>query len=463
MPPTPPAAVARTANFPRSFRRLYPVAVRGEGVHLYDAAGKGYLDFSGSAAVNFIGHGVRAIADAMAEQARTLEFAHTSQFTTPVAEEFAQELLAFAGNGLKGGAVYFTSSGSEAVESALKLARQYQVEVGQPQRTKFVSRSQSYHGATLGAVGVSGNARRRELYLPLVADSAKVSIPYCYRCAYDCKDGCTACGAKYAAELAELLKKSGRETAAFLFEPLSGATLGAAAPPANYLPEIARICREHGVLTIADEVMTGMGRTGRNFAVDHWGVQPDIIVTAKGVASGYAPLGAVLVSAKVVNALAAGSGAFVHGLTYNAHPVATAAGRAVLRRIVSEKLVARADSAGQAGAAMATELKKLRSLASVGDIRGLGLLWGVELVADKPTKKPFDPALGFSQRVAEAAFKRGLLVYPMQGCVDGYAGDHLLLAPPAVITPREIAQAVAQLAEAITETESAHSGATHAK
>jgi adenosylmethionine-8-amino-7-oxononanoate aminotransferase len=464
MPSTPPGAGhgflgKRTANFPRSFRRPYPEAVRGEGVWLYDAEGKKYLDFSGSAAVNFIGHGVRAIADAMAEQARTLEFAHTSQFATPIAEQFAAELLEFAGEAFRGGCVYFTSSGSEAIETALKLARQYQVEAGQPQRTKFASRKQSYHGATLGAVGVSGNARRRELYLPLVADSAKVSLPYCYRCRYECRD----CAHHYAEELAYLFEGAGRETAAFLFEPVSGATLGAAAPPQGYLQEVARLCREHGVLTIADEVMTGMGRTGRNFAVDHWGLQPDILVTAKGVASGYAPLGAVLVSQKVVAALAAGSGAFVHGLTYNAHPVATAAGRAVLRRIVGEKLVARADATGEAGTALATALKKLRSLASVGDVRGLGLLWGVEFVADKDTKHPFPVEAGFAQRVGEGCFRRGLLVYPMQGCVDGYGGDHLLLAPPAVITPAEIEQAVGLLAQAITETESALTGAPRAK
>lgn len=464
MPPSQPVAVSWSSAFPRSFRRTYPQAVRGEGAWLYDAAGKRYLDFSGSAAVNFIGHGVREVADAIAEQARTLEFAHTSQFATPVAEEFAQELLAFAGEGFTGGCVYFTSSGSEAIETALKLARQYQVEAGQKQRTKFASRNQSYHGATLGAVGVSGNARRRELYLPLVEDSAKVSIPYCYRCHYDCKSGCESCGAKYAAELADLLSTHGRETAAFLFEPISGATLGATVPPANYLPEVARLCAQHGVLTIADEVMTGMGRTGRNFAVDHWKVRPDIMVTAKGVASGYAPLGAVIASRKIVTAIAAGSGAFVHGLTYNAHPISTAAGRAVLRKIVQDKLVARADSGGAAGSAMATELKRLGTLDCVGDVRGLGLLWGVEFVADKETKKPFDAALGFSQRVAEAAFRRGLLVYPMQGSVDGYSGDHLLLAPPAVITPEEIATAVTQLSEAIVEAQTeAASGAPRAK
>src|SRR4051812_8253910 len=225
MPPPKPAA-AHPAAFPRSFRKNYPIAARGEGVYLYDAAGKRYLDFDGSAAVNFIGHGVREIADALAAQAAQLEFVHSSHFSTAIAETFARELLEFAGEGFRGGAVYFTSGGSEAVETALKLARQYQVEVGQPQRTRFISRSQSDHGATLGAVGVSGNPRRREMYLPLVVASLKVATPYCYRCDHDCTDGCEACGAKYAAELAGLLDSHGNEAAAFLFEPISGATLG---------------------------------------------------------------------------------------------------------------------------------------------------------------------------------------------------------------------------------------------
>jgi adenosylmethionine-8-amino-7-oxononanoate aminotransferase len=431
----------RSSVFRRSFSKTFPAAVRGEGALLWDSEGKQYLDFSGSAAVNLIGHGVREIADAMSEQARALEFVHTSQFTTPVAEEYARELLEFAGENFRGGAVFFTCGGSEAVESALKLARQYQVEIGQKQRFQVFSRRQSYHGATLGALAVSGNIRRRQIYLPMVREFEQFSLPYCYRCRYDCKD----CAQHYAAELERALAGSQGEAAAFIFEPVSGATLGAAVPPPGYLQQMADICRRHGVLLIADEVMTGMGRTGRNFAVDHWGVAPAIIVTAKGMSSGYSPLGAVIATARVVDAIASGSGSFTHGFTYNAHPVSVAVGRAVLRRIREHKLVAAASEQGTAGAALKSALQSLRDLPAVGDVRGIGLLWGIEFVADKKTKQPFPMELNFAGRVGQAAAARGLLVYPMQGCMDGYAGDHLLIAPPAVISSEQIAWAAEQL------------------
>ncbi len=437
----------------RSFRKPYPAAVRGEGAYVWDADGKRYLDFSGSAAVNFIGHGVREIADAMLEQARRLEFVHTSQFTTPVAEEFAAELLDFAGDHFRGGAVYFTSGGSESVETALKLARQYQVEIGQPTRYQVLSRNQSYHGSTLGALSVSGNRKRREIYLPMVREFAHVGIPYCYRCNFDCTDGCRNCGQQYAAELERAIEAANGEAAAFIFEPVSGATLGAVTPPPGYLQSIAEICRRHGVLLIADEVMTGMGRTGRNFAVEHWQVVPDILAAAKGLSSGYTPLGAVIVSKKIVDAIAAGSGAFVHGFTYNAHPVSVAAGRAVLRRVQSLDLVRAADSstAGTAGSALKTGLETLRDLDVVGDVRGLGLLWGVEFVCDKKTKQPFPPERNFAGQIGEGCRRRGLLVYPIQGCVDGVSGDHLLIAPPAVITVEQIGWGVEELRVAVAD------------
>jgi adenosylmethionine-8-amino-7-oxononanoate aminotransferase len=433
--------------FRRSFSKQFPAAVRGEGALLWDSEGKQYLDFSGSAAVNLIGHGVREITDAMSVQARTLEFVHTSQFTTPVAEEYARELLDFAGESFIGGAVFFTCGGSEAVESALKLARQYQVEIGQKQRFQVFSRRQSYHGATLGALAVSGNVRRRQMYLPMVREFEQVSLPYCYRCPYDCNN----CGQQYAAELERALAASNNEAAAFIFEPVSGATLGAAVPPQAYLQEIAATCRRHGVLLIADEVMTGMGRTGRNFAVEHWSVAPDIIVTAKGMSSGYAPLGAVIASERAVDVIANGSGSFTHGFTYNAHPVSVAVGRAVLRHILEHKLVQAASQQGTAGAALKSALESLRDVPSVGDVRGIGLLWGVEFVADKKAKQPFPMELNFAGRVGQAAAARGLLVYPMQGCVDGYAGDHLLIAPPAVTSPEQIRWAMDKLAAAVSE------------
>jgi adenosylmethionine-8-amino-7-oxononanoate aminotransferase len=449
----------------RSFRRAYPAAVRGEGVYVWDGDGKRYLDFSGSAAVNFIGHGVREISDAMMEQARQLEFVHTSQFTTPVAEEFAQELLDFAGEHFRGGAVYFTSGGSESVETALKLARQYQVEIGQPKRHRILSRNQSYHGATLGALAVSGNKKRREIYLPMVREFEHIGMPYCYRCAFDCTDSCYNCGQQYAAELERAIEATDGEAAAFIFEPMSGATLGAVTPPPGYLQAVAEICRRHGVLLIADEVMTGMGRTGRNFAVEHWQVAPDILITAKGLSSGYAPLGAVIASKHVVDAMAGGaeggqdcpphtgSGAFLHGFTYNAHPISVAAGRAVLRRLQSLNFVHAADSnaEGTTGSTLKEALEGLRDLDTVGDVRGLGMLWGVEFVADKKTKVPFPPEKNFSGLVGQACLRRGLLVYPMQGSVDGVAGDHLLIAPPAVITSEQIEWSVDQLRHAIAE------------
>ena len=451
-----PDQAAQTAVLRRSFRKQFPSAVRGEGVYLWDADGKRYLDLAGSAAVNLIGHGVPEISAAMAEQAAKVEFVHTSQFTTPVAEEYARELLAFAGDHFSGGAVYFTCGGSESIETALKLARQYQVEIGQTKRFQVLSRQQSYHGSTLGALSVSGNKRRREIYLPMVREFAHVGMPYCYRCAFDCTDGCRNCGQQYAAELERAIVAAQGEAAAFVFEPVSGATLGAVVPPPGYLQSIAEICKRHGILLIADEVMTGMGRTGRNFAVDHWEVRPDILVAAKGLSSGYAPLGAVIVSKRVVDAIAQGSGAFLHGFTYNAHPISLSAGRAVLRYLQAKKLVEAANSnpPGTPAAQFKDGLQTLRAENSVGDVRGIGLLMAVEFVADQKTKRPFPTEQTFSARVGAAALKRGLLVYPMQGCVDGIAGDHVLLAPPAVITPEQIRWSVDQLSAAIRETES---------
>jgi adenosylmethionine-8-amino-7-oxononanoate aminotransferase len=442
---------ARSAVFRRSFRKIFPSAVRGEGVYLWDAEGKRYLDFSGSAAVNLIGHGVTEITEAMTEQARHLEFVHSSQFTTPVAEDYARELLEFAGENFRGGAVYFTCGGSESVETALKLARQYQVEIGQTNRYQVLSRTQSYHGSTLGALAVSGNPRRREIYLPMVREFAHVGIPYCYRCHYDCTDGCRNCGQEYAAELERAIASSRGETAAFIFEPVSGATLGAAVPPPGYLEKVAELCRRHGVLLIADEVMTGMGRTGRNFAVEHWDMSPDILIAAKGLSSGYAPLGAVIATKKVVDGIA--SGAFLHGFTYNAHPISLATGRAVLRRLRQQNLVPAADSGreGTVAAKLEHSLSSLLASKAVGDVRGIGLLRGVEFVSDKQSKKPFAPELNFAGQVANAALKRGLLVYPMQGCVDGVSGDHLLIAPPAVITAEQIDWSVDQLKQSIDE------------
>jgi len=441
----------------RSFRKTFPPAVRGVGAYLWDAQGKQYLDFSGSAAVNFIGHGVSEIAAAMTEQARSVEFVHGSQFTTPVAEQYASELLAFAGENFREGAVYFCSGGSEAVETALKLARQYQVEIGNDRRSQIISRNQSYHGATLGAVAISRNKRRREIYRPMLREFSTVDAPYCYRCVHDCTDGCFDCGQEYAAEIEEAIAENNGNVAAVILEPVSGATLGAVVPPNGYLEKTAQICDSNGVLMVADEVMSGMGRTGRNFAVDHWGVAPDILVTAKGLSSGYVPLGAVIMSKKVVDAISSGTGSFIHGFTYSSHPISLAAGRTVLKYIADHKLVEAADSGreGTIAHTLKSNLAEMQSLNHVGEVRGIGLLWAVEFVADKASRASFQPEVNFSGRVAQAATERGLLLYPVQGCADGDNGDHVLIAPPAVISPDQVAWACEQLADSIEEA-SAH-------
>jgi adenosylmethionine-8-amino-7-oxononanoate aminotransferase len=303
----------------------------------------------------------------------------------------------------------------------------------------------------LGALSVSGNKRRREIYLPMVREFAHVGIPYCYRCDYDCKDGCRNCGQEYAAELERAIESVNGEVAAFIFEPVSGATLGAVVPPPGYLQKVGEVCRRHGVLLIADEVMTGMGRTGRNFAIEHWDIAPDILIAAKGLSSGYAPLGAVIATKKVVDGIA--SGAFLHGFTYNAHPISLAAGRAVLHRLQQQKLVQAANSGreGTVAARVGRSLSALLDLKTVGEVRGIGLLRGVEFVSNKESKKPFAPEFSFAGRVTSAALQRGLLVYPIQGCVDGTSGDHLLIAPPAVITAEQIDWAVEQLRKSIEE------------
>ena len=449
----PSAVVSRSAVLHRALNKSYPVAVRGEGVWLYDDAGGKVLDFASSAVVNFIGHGDPAIARAMAEQVSQLEFAHSSNFTTEVAEGFARELLEFAGPAFEGGAVFFTSGGSESVESALKLARQYQVESGHSERYQIVSRRQSYHGATLGAIAVGGNPARRGIYLPMLREFPKAGIPFCYRCPYDCSNGCADCGMRYAAEVEQAIAETNEEAAAFIMEPVSGATLGAAAPPPSYVTRVAEICQEQGVLLIADEVMTGFGRTGRRFAMDHFGVAPDIIAAGKGISSGYAPLGAVIAQRHVVDAIANGTGTLLHGFTYNGHPVSVAAGRAVMRRLIEQKLVEAADSEcpGSVASALKDELQKLWQIDCVGDVRGMGLMWAVEFVADKETKEPFAAEMKFAARVNECALKRGVMLYPMQGCVDGLRGDHVMIAPPAGITADEIRWAVEQVGEAIRE------------
>jgi len=421
--------------FPRSFRKSYPEAVRGEGCFLYTADGKKYLDAAGSAAVVTIGHGVKEIARAMADQAARLAYIHTSQFRTSAAEELARRLLALApANFRESGRVYFTSGGSEAAETALKLCRQYFLERGETKRARIVSRWQSYHGSTLGALAVSGNIRRRAPYGPLLADWGHIPPCYCFRCPLELTY--PACNVACADELEKLLAGTGSETVAgFICEPVVGATLGAVAPPDGYLQRIAEICRHHGILLIADEVMTGMGRTGRVLACEHWDLVPDVILLGKGIASGYAPLGAVLVSGSIAETIARGSGLFLHGFTYNAHPVATATGLAVLDHIARNRLFERVAPAGQE---LLKTLQPLKRYSTVGDVRGLGLLLAVEFVRNKKTHEPFPRDAGIAGRIYDAALAAGAVTYPIQGGADGEHGDHILLAPPFTIATPEI-------------------------
>ncbi len=437
------------AFFPRSFARTYPQAVRGEGCYIFTAEGKRYLDAAGQAAVVSIGHGVAEVARAMASQAEQLAFAHTSQFQTDLAEGLATRLLSLAPPALRRARVWFTSGGSEAVETAIKLARQYWLERGEASRVRVVSRWQSYHGSTLGALAVSGNVARRAPYLSLLPEWGHIAPCYCYRCplalAYP------ACDLACADELEKFLQGVGGETvAAFIFEPVVGATLGAVVPPAGYLQRVAEICRRHGILLIADEVMTGLGRTGKNFGVEHWGIEPDMIVFGKGVASGYAPLGGVIVAPRLIEAIARGSGAFQHGFTYQAHPVALAAGLAVLDYVAAYKLFERVAPAGEE---FRMALESLRGHACVGDIRGCGLLVGVEFVKDRATREPFPREAGLGERIRQAALDEGITTYPMQGCADGSCGDHILLAPPFIISSiqiREVARALTAAVDRVT-------------
>jgi adenosylmethionine-8-amino-7-oxononanoate aminotransferase len=434
--------------FPRSFKKGLPVASRGEGCWIIDESGRRYLDASGQAAVVSIGHGVAEVARTMAEQASQIAFAHTTQFQSVSAERLAERLLALAGpNFRRGGRVYFTSGGSEATETAIKLARQFHLETNQPLRFRVVSRRQSYHGSTLGAMAVGGNVARRAPYQPLLPEWGHIAPCFCYHCPYEKRF--PECGIACANDLETCLAQDdAASVAAFIFEPVVGATLGAAVPPDGYVQRIAEICRERGILLIADEVMTGMGRCGKALAVEYWGCEPDLILLGKGIASGYAPLGAVLVSARVVEAFARGSGAFMHGFTYQAHPVATAAGNAVLDYLESQKLFA---CVAPAGVSLRAALAPVAAHANVGDTRGLGLLLGVEFVKNKETREPFLKAENIAEKIQRAALEKNVLTYPTQGCVDGVNGDHILLAPPFIITPGESAMIAAALQHAVSQ------------
>ena len=429
----------------RHFRVTPPAAVAASGAWITDREGRRYLDASGGAAVSCLGHGHPDVLAAMRAQMDAVAYAHTSFFTTPVAEELGDTLVAGAPRGI--GHVYFVSGGSEAIEAALKLARQYFVEIGQPQRRHFIARRQSYHGNTLGALAVGGNAWRRAQFAPLLINVSHVAPCYEYR---DARAGETSeqYGARLAAELeAAVATLGGENVIAFVAETVVGATLGAVPPVAGYFRRIRDLCDRYGILLILDEVMCGMGRTGTMHACEQEGIAPDLMTIAKGLGGGYQPIGALLASAAIRDAVAGGSGFFQHGHTYLGHPVACAAALAVQRVIARDDLLA---AVRRQGAALRERLaREFGAHPHVGDIRGRGLFLGLELVADRATKATFDPALRLHARVKAQAMGHGLMVYPMGGTIDGRRGDHVLIAPPFNVTDEELEQIVARLAASL--------------
>lgn len=430
--------------FYRRMAHSHPVIVKGEGVYLYDQDGKTYLDGSGGSLVVNAGHGIAAITQAIAAQAQQTAYIHATMFTAEVIEQYAEELAKIVP--LPDAKFYFLTSGSEAIEAAIKLARQIQVERGETKRYLTIARWMSYHGLSLGALAASGKPKMRKLFQPMFQDVPHIPPPYCYRCPFNLEY--PACDLKCADALEdEILKQNPDNVSAFLAEPVSGATLGAVVPPEGYWLRIREICHKYGVLLIMDEVMTGMGRTGKWFAADHWKIQPDILTIGKGAASGYIPLSILATSGEHIDLIANGSGDFTHGGTFSHHAVGAAAGLATLDYLQKHHLV---EAVAEKGAFLSEQLHdRLGDLPYVGDIRGVGLMWGIEFVRDETSKQPFDMHLNLNQRIADAAFRLGLVVYPGSGSVDGYRGDHVMIGPPFSINKDEIMELVRLLHEAI--------------
>jgi len=431
--------------FYRDPRAFYPTVERGEGVYIYDQSGKRYLDGAGGAVVVSIGHGVPEIRDAIVNQAGKIAFTHGSQFTSKAAIDLAERIVALSPPPLN--RVYFLSGGSEAVETTIKLARQYQVDRGQPLKYKVISRWTSYHGNTLGALALSGHTGRRRYYQPLIQHTPHIIPCYCYRCPCGLDEKHCAC--ECADDLEKTILYEGPDSvSAFIAEPVVGATAGAVVPKDGYFQRIREICDRYDVLLIADEVMTGIGRTGRNFALDHWQVVPDMIACAKGLASGYAPVFCVVTNDRIHDAIKNGHGAFVHGHTYSQNPLSCATALAVLEYMEAHGLTARS---ARMGLYLLEKLQTLYRHEIVGDVRGLGLFAGVEFVRNRETKEPFDVRLKVNARIGQRAFEKGLITYPGGGGADGIRGDHSLLAPPFTITEAQIDEMVAILDEAVAE------------
>ena len=433
--------------FHRNPRNKYPVAVGGDGPYVVDREGKPYLDACGGAAVSCLGHSDREVIEAIKAQLDQLPFAHTSFFTNEPMERLSCELVENAPAGIE--RVYFCSGGSEAVEAALKLARQYFVEMGQPQRCHVIARRQSYHGNTLGALATGGNLWRRKQFEPLLVQVSHVAPCYTYRGKQQGEDD-AAYGLRLVCELEEEVQRLGADRViAFVAETVGGATLGCVTPVPGYFEGVRAVCDKYGILLILDEVMCGMGRCGTLYTCEQEGVVPDLICIGKGLGAGYQPIGALLASAKIYDAVVNGSGFFQHGHTYTGHATACAGALAVQRAIKERGLLAKVR---ERGIGLAARLRaRFDQHPYVGEIRGRGLFWALELVEDRASKRPFDPKRKINARLKLRALKNGLMCYPMGGSLDGVAGDHVMLAPPYIISEAQLDEAVDKLARSIDE------------
>ena len=437
--------MARGRVFTRSLTKELPLAVKAEGLYIYDEKGNRYLDGCSGALISSIGHTVPEVVDAVSRQLATMAFAHPSRWRNRAVEEAAEKIAEITPGDLNW--VWFVSGGSEAVESAVKLARQYYVERdgSASQKHLILSRYNSYHGSTLGTMAVGGNMPRRRIYAPMFREHPKVDTHYCYRCPWG--QEYPACGVMCARQVELAIRRTGPEyIAAFLAEPVVGSTVGALNPPPEYWPMVREITTRYDILLIADEVMTGFGRTGKAFAVNHWDVVPDIIVAAKSMAAGYVPTGGIFVKEAIVETIKKGSGAFVHGHTYNGNPLSGAATAATVQYMKKHGLF---ENAARQGERLGEGMKKLEDIPIVGQVRGLGLMRGVEIVADKASKRPFPKAAKAAGVVSEECTKRGLIIYPGTGMVDGVDGDNFMVAPPLVVQAEQIGEILSILGESL--------------
>lgn len=428
--------------FYRTFKQNYPIVERGKGIYIYDKNGKRYIDACSSALVSNLGHGIEEIAEAIYEQAKKISFAHLSMLVSEPAMELALLLKELAPGDLN--YTWFVSGGSEAVESAIKLARQYFLDRDGEKSSKYkiIGRWNSFHGNTLGALAVGGHIPRRKPYTLMFMESPHISPHYCYRCPF--KLEYPKCDLRCAYELEDVIKREGAQyIAAFIAEPVVGATVGALVPPKEYWPIVREICNKYDVLLIADEVMTGFGRTGETFAVNHWNVIPDMIVLGKGMAAGYSPLAGVIVSERITETIKRGSGRFIHGHTYGGNPLSCATGVAVIKYMLKNNLMEKVKTIGAYFGKLLT--KELIDIPIVGEVRGIGLMWGVEIVKDRRSKEPFSRSMNVSSRIFNLLLEMGLLVYPGSGAVDGINGDHFMVAPPFIITEEEATEIVSIL------------------